>query len=276
MLTSLQNPLVKQFKKLHAAKGRREQDSFLLEGTHLLAECRATDWHPTAVCCTPEWGERHPELWDWAVRTAGRAEQVSDRVLAAMTTTVHPDGVVAVAPRAPETPAPIRGLGLVLETLQDPGNLGTLIRTAAAAGVEGLWLSADSVDRDHPKVLRASAGAWFRLPIAVHPDLKASLTDCRERGIQIVATLPDAPLSYWDLDWRKPTAIVLGNEGAGLSEPLADLADHRVRVPLLNGVESLNVATCAALILYEARRQRQVAELDQPFSKSSDSETSGC
>ena len=150
---------------------------------------------------------------------------------------------------------PSTGLLLALETIQDPGNLGTMIRTAAAAGAAGLWVSSDSVDLDHPKVLRASAGQWFRLPMAVSSDLKALAKDCQKQGMQVVATVPNANLTYWEFDLRQPSLILLGNEGAGLSADLVALADRQVKIPLSPGVESLNVAITAALILYEAQRQ---------------------
>ncbi len=256
MLTSLQNPLVKQFRKLHQAKGRREQQLFLLEGTHVLLEACAVEYPLVTVCCTEQWQARNPQLWQQIAQTGVRMEFVSDRVLEAIATTVHPDGVVATARSSDRSSITINRLGLALETVQDPGNLGTIIRTAAAAGAEGLWLSSDSVDLDHPKVLRASAGAWFRLPITVNVDFITELSRCQKQGIQIVATVPNANLTYWQLDFKQPTLIVLGNEGAGLSESVITLADQQVQIPLNSGVESLNVGICAALMLYEAQRQR--------------------
>lgn len=255
MLTSLQNPLVKQIRKLHAPKQRREQDLFLIEGTHLLAEACAVSYPLAAVCCTPDWQETHQQLWQQACQQAERAEIVSSEVLKAITTTVQPDGVVATAKRRSSPHLPLTGLALALEIVQDPGNLGTIIRTAAAAGANGLWLSDDSVDLDHPKVLRASAGQWFRLPMSVSPDLTKTVQDCQQAGMQVVAALPTAQITYWEVDWRCPTLILLGNEGAGLSAELAALADLQVKIPLSAGVESLNVAIAAALMLYEARRQ---------------------
>ena len=264
MLTSTQNPLVKEIRKLHKAKGRREQQLFLLEGTHLLEEACAVDYPLVTVCCTPEWQERHQQLWQEAAFRCQRAEVVSAEVLKAIATTVQPDGVVATAQRlftqdcAPPQPSPLlTSVGLALETVQDPGNLGTIIRTAAAAGAERLWLSQDSVDLDNPKVLRASVGQWFRLPVAVSPDLKEVVCQSQAQGIQVVATVPDATLSYWDIDLRCPTLILLGNEAAGLRADLASLADQQVTIPLMPGVESLNVAIAAALMLYEVQRQRR-------------------
>ncbi len=267
MLTSTQNPLVKEIRKLHKAKGRREQQLFLLEGTHLVEEACAVDYPLITVCCTPEWLRSHPQLWQDISGRCQRAEIVSPEVLNAIATTVHPDGVIATARRpigldsTQPHPSPIgTSISLALETVQDPGNLGTIIRTAAAAGAERLWLSTDSVDLDNPKVLRSSAGQWFRLPMVVSPDLNDVVDQCKAQGIQVVATVPDVTESYWDIDLKCPTLILLGNEAAGLKADLAAKADRQVKIPLMPGVESLNVAIAAALMLYEAKRQRRAME----------------
>ncbi|HLO84457.1 MAG TPA: RNA methyltransferase [Nostocaceae cyanobacterium] len=257
MLTSLQNPLVKQIRKLHSTKERHRQQLFLLEGTHLLEEACTVNYPLAAVCCTPQWQNAHFELWQLVCGRCDRAEVVSEEVLAAMATTVNPDGVVAMARRSDRhTQLPSTGLILALETIQDPGNLGTIIRTAAAAGASGLWLSENSVDVDNPKVLRASAGQWFRLNMGVSTDLQATVRQSQQAGMQVIATLPSATLTYWEIDWQKPSLILLGNEGAGLSPDLAAMADKQVKIPLSPGVESLNVAIAAALMLYEAQRQK--------------------
>lgn len=259
MLTSLKNPLVKQIRKLHQAKERRSQRQFLFEGTHLLEEAMAVDYPLQVVCCTPQWQARHDRLWQELCLQAERVELVSPEVLQSMATTVQPDGVIATATYrpSPQPPASQLSLGVVLETIQDPGNLGAIIRTAVAAEVDGLWLSDDSVNPDHPKVLRASAGQWFRLPMAATSDLPNQIQTCRQAGLQILATCATVNQSYWDVDLRQPTMVLLGNEGAGLSSELIDLADLKVKIPVSPGVESLNVAIVAALIFYEAQRQRQ-------------------
>lgn len=257
MLTSLQNPFVKQIRKLQSAKERREQDLFLLEGTHLIESACLVDYPLVGVCCTEQWQANHQSLWRNLLLKAERIEIVTNEVLRAIATTVNPDGVVATARKAPEAKLPCTGLLLALETLQDPGNLGTIIRTCAAASASGLWLSSDSVDLDHPKVLRASAGQWFRLPMAISNDLVATCLECQKSGMQIVATTSTASLTYWELDYLRPTLILLGNEGAGLSPQLLATADKQVSIPLSSHVESLNVGIAAALLLYEAQRQRR-------------------
>ncbi len=257
MLISTQNPLVKQIRKLHSAKERREAGLCLLEGTHLIQEAVAVKYPLTTLCCTEQWQGHHPELWSIVRATCDRVELVSDEVIKAIATTITPDGVLAIAPRlAIPTPPIPANLTIALATIQDPGNLGTMIRTAAAAGADGLWVSRDSVDLDNPKVLRASAGQWFRLAMGITDNLAALVTSYQQQGVRVIATTADTETSYWDVDWRSPTLILLGNEGAGLSDELSALADLQVKIPMSAAVESLNVATAAALMLYEVRRQQ--------------------
>lgn len=256
-IASLQNALVKKIRKLHQTKYRHQEQLCLLEGTHLVAEAIATNYPLVTVCCTPSWQARYPQVWEQIHQQADLPTIVTDSVMNALATTVQPDGIVAVAPRKPAIPLslPQTGLGLALETVRDPGNLGTIVRSAAAAGVEGLWVSADSADLDHPKVLRASAGAWFRLPMTVSPDLQEVASQCRQQGIPVFATSAQADKTYWEIDWCRPSLVLLGNEGAGLSPELVALADRSIRIPMTNEMESLNVALSAALIAYEAYRQ---------------------
>lgn len=259
MLTSTQNPLVKQIRKLQSAKQRREEQLFLLEGTHLLQEACAFNYPLMTLCCTEKWRSHHLELWESAIEMSDRVELVSDEVIKAIATTIHPDGVMAIAPRLAQSLPPIPAdLTIALATIQDPGNLGTIIRTAAAVGANGLWVSQDSVDLDNPKVLRASAGQWFRLAMGASDNFERLIGDYQQQGVQVISTTSYTETSYWEVDLRPPTLILLGNEGAGLSPELTALADLQVKIPMQPEVESLNVATAAALMLYEVRRQRKI------------------
>ncbi len=258
MLTSTQNSLVKHMRKLQSAKERREAQLFLVEGTHLIQEACAVKYPLMTICHTETWQAHHADLWAIAVKTCDRVELVSDEVIKAIATTVNPDGVVAIAPRlaAPKPLIPAH-LTIALSTIQDPGNLGTIIRTATAVGADGLWVSQDSVDLDNPKVLRASAGQWFRLAMGVTDNLAQLVASYQQHGVQVISTTSHTETSYWDVDYlRSPTLILLGNEGAGLNDKLTALADIQVKIPMAAAVESLNVATASALILYEVRRQR--------------------
>jgi RNA methyltransferase, TrmH family len=255
LIHSRRNPLVRRLRSLQEARGRREHGLLLLEGRHLLEECLALGLTPDLVLATPAWIERQGALWQ-ALASSSRRQAVSEEVLAQIASTQHPDGVLATL--VPPAPAPQErpGFVLALDRLQDPGNLGTLLRTARAAGVDEVWL-AQGADPHSPKVLRASSGAALALPLqrlsAV--ELVEQLERAAAAGLQRVATLVSGGRPYWQIDWTRPTLLLLGNEGAGLAPQLAALADERVTVPHSPAVESLNVAVAAAPLLLERWRQ---------------------
>ncbi|GAB4529601.1 MAG: RNA methyltransferase [Pleurocapsa sp.] len=257
ILTSIQNPLIKQIRKLHRSKERRKQSLLLLEGTNLVTVACQVNYGLNILLCTPRWQENNQQLYVDFIKKGLSIRFVSEEILKAIATTVNPDGVVAIAPRQiPLIPnIQTTQLSLGVERLQDPGNLGTIIRTAVAGGVDSLWLSADSVDVDNPKVLRASVGEWFKLPMATGQNLAEVVKQHQQRGIQIIATTSQATKNYWEIDFCRPSLILLGNEGAGLSSELIALADEKVIIPLSSDVESLNVAIATALLVYEAKRQ---------------------
>ncbi|MBU6354862.1 MAG: RNA methyltransferase [Cyanobacteria bacterium REEB498] len=260
LITSRRNPLVGRLRALHQGRGRREQGLLLLEGTHQLQELLRLGMRPEQLLATPAWIERHGAL---LAACPQPPQPVGEEVLAAVATTEHPDGVVATLAAAALPQASGRaGFVLALDQLQDPGNLGTLLRTALAAGVEEVWLGGGA-DPLQPKVLRASAGAALALPLRRaqgRPELLAWLGQAAGRGQQLVATLVDGQQAepYWRLDWTRPTVLLLGNEGAGLDPELAALASHRVTIPHSSAVESLNVAVAAAPLLLERWRQERM------------------
>lgn len=256
VLTSRHNPLVKDIVRLQEQKERQRSGLMLLEGTNLLTEALAVDWPLETICYTEAWAERYPGLLKSL--SGHRTECVTPTLMETLSTTVTPDGVVATAPRKLpdwQTQMTQGTLWVIAETLQDPGNLGTLLRTATATGA-GIILSADSVDPTHPKVLRATAGQWFRRPPALAPDLLAVVDYCQRHGISMYATTGQASHCFWDVDFRGPVAFALGSEGRGLSPTFLNQISHQVSIPMEAGVESLNVGISAAILLYEVQRQR--------------------
>jgi len=259
LITSTKNQLVKQLRSLgESAKERREQGLFLVEGTHALTEAIATAYPLSIVCCTEKWIATHPDLYEQmeSIENIERLEVVSEEVLQAIATTKNPDGAIAAALLPSREVAQIKNLGLALETIQDPANIGAIVRSAVAVGIDGMLVSSDSVDLTNPKIIRATAGQWFRCTMQTSTDIADDIRQLRSQGIKVIATLANAPKTYWDYDFRQPTLILLGNEGNGLSPELIALADESVSIPQSDRVESLNVAICAALLLYEAKRQR--------------------
>ena len=251
LITSRRNPLVKQLRQLHTASGRREAGVLLLEGTHLLQEVLRHGLSLQQVVFTQRWGETHANL---LVQIPPWLQQpVSEAVLMAVATTVHPDGVVATAitPQA-RWPRQPRFL-LALDHVQDPGNLGTLLRTAVAAEVDGVVL-AQSADPWQPKVLRAAAGASFILPIRQVPNLEPVLVEAHGQGLRTMATCVAGSVPYTRLDWSLPSLLVLGNEGSGLSTAVVSRCQISISIPHSEAVNSLNVAVAGALLLFERLR----------------------
>jgi TrmH family RNA methyltransferase len=258
-ITSRRNPLVQQLRELHHASGRLERQRLLLEGTHLLEEALRLGLTPDLLLATPLWLERHAALFE-ALPSATRWRQASPEALQAAASTRHPDGVIASLPwtlPAPPLPPKTPAFVLLLDTIQDPGNMGTLLRTALAAGVEQVWLG-DGADPWQPKVLRASSGASLALPIvrSLASELPERIERLRAAGTTVVGTAARGGAPYWSHDWQRPTLLMLGNEGAGLSPELRAMADGLLTLPHSAAVESLNVAVAAAPLLLERERQR--------------------
>ena len=233
-ITSRRNPLVKRLRELHHASGRLEQQRLLLEGTHLLEEALRLGLAPDGLLATLPWLERHGALLA-ALPSATTWREVSAEVLEAAATTRHPDGVIATLPwtlPAPPPSPPAPAFALLLDNVQDPGNLGTLLRTALAAGVEQIWLG-EGADPWQPKVLRASSGASLALRIARFSAAKLleRLQEARSAGITVVGTVARGGEPYWSHDWQGPTVLMLGNEGAGLSPELLARADRLLSLP---------------------------------------------
>jgi TrmH family RNA methyltransferase len=246
--------LVAKLRSLHQPKGRKEQDLILLEGTHLLQECERLQLEPQLICSTDIWAQRHPCLLQLAPR-----QIVSPEVLRAMASTENPDGVVSLLAMPSDlTSLPLLDLAnqpllLALDRVQDPGNLGTLLRTSLAAGVDQVWLGGGA-DPWQPKVLRASAGAVLQLQLKRWPSLVAGISMAKQSGFQVLAAVQRGGRPYWEVDWQLPSVLLLGNEGAGLAAELIDEA-QLVTVPHREEVESLNVAVAAGLMLMERNRQ---------------------
>ncbi|NUN64861.1 RNA methyltransferase [Pseudanabaena biceps] len=259
MISSTKNPLVKQLRSLgESAKDRREQGLFLVEGTHAITEAIATAYPLEIFGCTEKWLEANHDLYEQILATEeiAKVEIFSEEVIQVIATTKNPDGAIAAATMPSREVANIKSLGLALETIQDPGNIGAIVRSAVAVEIDGMLVSSDSVDLTNPKIIRATAGQWFRCAMQTSTDLVDDIQKLKSQGVKVIATLANAPKTYWEYDFTQPTLILLGNEGNGLSPQLIELADEAVSIPQSDRVESLNVAICAALLLYEAKRQR--------------------
>lgn len=252
---------VKEARKLSRRSVRTERRLFLADGPKAVQAALATPGCVVEVFATPEATQRYAALAG-AVGAADAAwVLVDDRALTSLSDSVTPAGVVAVC-RSLDRPlsdlltaAP--RLVAVCAEVRDPGNAGTVIRCADAAGADLVVLAGTSVDAYNPKTVRASVGSLFHVPVAVEPDAAAALAALRQAGLRVLATAADGEVSLFDAagPFGGPTAWLFGNEAHGLPPELAALADHRVSIPIRGRAESLNLSTAAALCLYESARR---------------------
>ena len=188
---------------------------------------------------------------------------VTDDVMKSMSDTQTPQGILCVVKQPSCVIEDIMGnkkshLLLILEGLQDPGNLGTIFRTSEAAGVTGIIMSRETVDIYNPKTIRSTMGSIYRVPFIYSEDLYTDLDKLRTHGISVYAAYLTGSVSYDKCDYRSDTAFLIGNEGNGLSDKALSHSDTRVRIPMEGSVESLNAAVSAAVLIYEAHRQRSL------------------
>lgn len=255
-IQSVKNPRIVAAAKLKQTSERKKSGLFLIEGTHAIQESLATRWPLDSVLMTEIWLQQHADLYQHLSKHT-QCFLVPDEVLRKVAHSETPDGVIAVGKdRASvhQTATNQISLAIALEQVQDPGNLGAAIRSSVASGSDGLFLGDGCVDPTSPKVLRSSVGQWFRQPPR-RVSLPVWIKNCQAAGVKVYGAAANGT-RYWDLDFRGPTIFVLGNEGSGLSQELLGMVDGVVAVPMQPGVESLNVAMTATLLLYEARRQR--------------------
>ncbi|MCU1523566.1 MAG: methyltransferase [Microbacteriaceae bacterium] len=260
MLDNPRSPRVRSVAKLARREARATTGLFLLEGPQAVAE--ALTFRPQLVVelyATPTAIERYTDIAQAAVDAGVDVEFVTEHVLDTMADTVTPQGIVAVCHQFPTSVKDILRstptLVAILEEVRDPGNAGTIIRAADAAGADGVIFTGRSVDLYNPKVVRSSTGSIFHLPVAVGAELESVLEKAREAGLTVLA----ADIKGDDLlEARRegllgrPTAWVFGNEARGLSDEHFALVDRAITVPIYGHAESMNLATAASVCLYES------------------------
>ncbi|HEY43629.1 MAG TPA: RNA methyltransferase [Anaerolineae bacterium] len=254
MITSTANRRVKWVRALQTKRhARQEEGVFVIEGVRLAQEAVASQLPVSLVLHTDNLGARERGLVNNLARLGAEIEVVSDSVMTACSSTESPPGLLVVLP-TPAIPSPERlSLALVVDRMADPGNLGTILRTALAAGVEALFLTKGTVDPFNPKVVRSAMGAHFRLPIEiVEPGALAQRLDSLE--VWIAEAGQGEP--YHEVNWRQPIALIIGCEAHGPQPAICSLAKAQVQIPMRGSSDSLNAAIAAAVILFEIVRQR--------------------
>lgn len=256
MISSTHNSRIQWVRALQArARERRQEGAFVVEGVRLVEEALASEWETILVLYTEEAGARALAA---ARAFAGRCvtvETVTPAVMAACSDTDTPQGILAVL-RWQNLPLPERlDFILIADGVRDPGNLGTILRTAAAAGASAVILPPGAVDPFSPKVLRAAMGAHFRLPVH-NLDWPAIQALALRHILRLYLAAAGAGLAYTQCDFRAPLALVIGGEARGAGLEVQSLAHTPLHIPMPGGMESLNAAVAAAILLFEVVRQR--------------------
>lgn len=255
-ITSTANPRVKEWASLLDKKGRDKTGLYLVEGPHLVQEALASEAQVLVVVYAQEKGipgelEHLVESTEWI--------PASDDCILKCSDTVHPQGIFAVVRKRNDSIESLlameTGLAIVADGVQDPGNLGTIIRSADAAGADAVILGKGTVDLYNPKTVRSTMGSMFHLPI-IEADLQKVLPQAKERGIRTLSASLQAKQSCYEYDFRQSTWLIMGNEANGVSASTRPWVTDEIIIPMQGQAESLNVAMASTVLLYEAMRQR--------------------
>lgn len=261
MITSTANAKIKHLVNLKKKKKIREEENvFLTEGIRMFREVPADRLEEVYV--SESFYRKERAVLDQVLEGSRvTAEVLSDHVYEYVSDTKTPQGVLCLVRRKEcglqqmlETACPFV---LVLDNLQDPGNLGTIVRTAEAAGVTGIILSSDCVDIYNPKTIRSTMGSVYRMPFCYVEDVVKTVGELKRSKISVYAAHLQGRRSYDEEDYRMPCAFLIGNEGNGLRDAVAEQADTYIRIPMQGQAESLNAAVAASVLMFETARQRR-------------------
>ena len=259
MITSTSNARVKELVQLQKkSKVRNEQGVFLVEGVKMYQEIPQEQL--VKIYVSETFADKQKEEIN-RLKDRRKLEYLSDHVFQYVSDTKTPQGILCVVRQSTYCLEDILEAEdahlLVLDNLQDPGNLGTILRTAEGAGVTGIIISKESVDIYNPKTIRSTMGALYRMPFVYVEDLRETIHTLKEKNIKSYAAHLDGKNTYDKEDYRQGTAFLIGNEGNGLREEIAQCADTWIRIPMCGQVESLNAAVAATVLMFEVSRQRR-------------------
>lgn len=256
MITSTHNPKIQYVRALQSrSRSRRENQAFVVEGVRLAGEALAAGWAAQLLLHTQDLNQRGSQLVDGFAAQGAQVELVSPAVLRSVSDIVTPQGLLIVLSISTLPYPDTLDFAFIPDAVRDPGNLGTMLRTAAAAGVGAVFLSPGVVDPFAPKVVRAAMGAHFRVPVyslsweEIHYHLNAY-------ALRVYLAAAGAGEVYTQADFRPPLALIIGGEAEGAGQEARQLADGYVHIPMSGKVESLNAAIAAAILMFEVARQR--------------------
>ncbi len=262
-IESVNNPRITKWYHLKTKKGREKQGLYLIEGTNLITEALLSGQEIETLIISDRYtpSDELRQLFA-SGKLISETIKVSEAIIRKLSDTITPQGIVAVVRKSTtkikellEIEQPVF---VIVDQIQDPGNLGAMIRSADAANVDGIIIGRENVELYNPKVIRSAMGSIFHLPIVTDSDLDQVLIELKEKGVKIYGTSPYADKDYFDFALKENIAIIIGNEAKGLTSARIKMVDEMMRIPIVGKAESLNAAMATAVILYEHVRQQQL------------------
>lgn len=254
-IESKDNSTLKEAKKLKDKRHRVEENKFLVEGFRFVSEALASSFEVISIFIS----DVHSERWEnykieEKLQKDTKVYWVKDKILSSLCSTDTPQGIVAVVNNKKIEIKNSRGFYILVDKVQDPGNMGTIIRTAHAAGALGVIITSGTVDVYNEKTLRATMGSIFNIPIIEVKNLE-EVIELKKNGFKIVVSSLDTNKNFYEVDLKNKVIIAVGNEGNGISEEVMGICDEKVKIPMPGNAESLNVAIAASIMMFEAVRQ---------------------
>lgn len=255
-ISSRENSVIKEARKLKDRKHRDENKQFLAEGLRFVSEALESDFEVSSLFLSEDMAEKWGALGiEDKINEETRVFKLSNRIFKEISFTEHPQGIAAVVHLRDRETKAAEGFFVLADRIQDPGNLGTIIRSAHAAGALGVIITKGTVDVYNDKVLRATMGSIFHVPVIEDRDL-SYLKTLRGEGFKLVVSSLETENDFFRVDLTGRVIIAVGNEGAGISRELMNMADVKVKIPMPGGAESLNVSAAASIMMFEAVRQK--------------------
>lgn len=260
-ITSLKNPLIKEIKSLYRKKERIKNSSFIIEGIKIIQEAINYEYPIRNIIYTDRLLNTKDgmEFYE-SIIGLDNITYVPDNIFKEISDTENPQGILAIARFEYKTIEQIHKKEklflLLLDGLQDPGNMGTIIRTADAFNIDGIIITSGSVDPYNPKVVRATMGSIFRVPLYYTSDGLSELTSLRDKNIKIYSTSLEGSIPIYNANFKESIVLIVGNESKGVSDDYYSLSDKLIKIPMPGNAESLNAGVAASIIMYEVMKQR--------------------
>ncbi|MFW5988397.1 MAG: TrmH family RNA methyltransferase [bacterium] len=262
VISSSKNSDIRYLKKLYQSRKRKQENKFILEGKRIVLTALNKDVEFDIIFVTPDFLEKNPEFKDKELLKNIDIKSVKEGLLSEIADTVSPQGIIAIVKKPDYSFDKIEDTDkiVVLDRIQDPGNMGTLIRTAVAAGMESIIALKGCVDIYNLKVLRATMGAIFAIPILTRIEADKYIELYKKRDYNLIASDASRGDYYYTIEYKEPFMIVIGNEAKGVREDLINISDTTVKIPIIGEIDSLNAAIAGGIIFYRAIEENELLD----------------